>query len=211
MQGACPLHWYTSLIPALVCMFNPSSAIHFLSQFCYTCFIWIVKVTGTGSRVVQWIHQRQINGGPLERCCPKGDSHSLPGASTLDPPPHVSFNHQTYTSLIYIFYSNLYITNINSIHSYLLVLKLVLHRKGRNLKFPRAINSVESALWNTGSSLGKWFRIAWLRSSTSSFCIHRNGRNLCHIEFQDLSIISQRSFHGFQVQSLYIFFPIFKG
>jgi len=67
---------------------------------------------------VQWIHQRQINGGPLERCCPKGDSHSLPGASTLDP-PHVSFNHQTYTSLIYIFYSN---TNINSIHSYLQVL-----------------------------------------------------------------------------------------
>jgi len=37
-------------------------------------------------------------------------------------PPHVSFNHQTYTSLIYIFYSNLYITNINSIHSYLQVL-----------------------------------------------------------------------------------------
>ena len=42
----------------------------------------------------------------------------MPGASTLDP-PHVSFNHQSYTSLIYIFYSNLYITNINSIHSYL--------------------------------------------------------------------------------------------
>jgi len=46
---------------------------------------------------------------------------SLPRASTLDP-PHVSFNHQSYTSLIYIFYSNLYITNINSIHSYLQVL-----------------------------------------------------------------------------------------
>jgi len=70
---------------------------------------------------VQWIHQRQINGGPLERCCPKGDRHSLPGASTLDP-PHVSFNHQSYTSLIYIFYSNLYITNINLTHSYLQVL-----------------------------------------------------------------------------------------
>jgi len=28
-------------------------------------------------------------------------------------PPHVSFNHQSYTSLIYIFYSNLYITNIH--------------------------------------------------------------------------------------------------
>ena len=65
MQGACPLHWYTSLIPVLVCMFNPSSAIHFLSQFCYTCFIWIVKVTGTGNRVAQWIHQRQINGIPV--------------------------------------------------------------------------------------------------------------------------------------------------
>ena len=79
LPGACPLD-------PLVHMFNPSSGTYFLSQFWYTCFIWIVKVTGTGSRVAHSICQRQINGGPLEMCCPKGDSHSLPGASSLDPP-----------------------------------------------------------------------------------------------------------------------------
>jgi len=140
MQGACPLHWYTSSIfwhtpwytssiPVLVCMFNPS----------------------------------------------------LPGASTLDP-PHVSFNHQSYTSLIYIFHSNLYITNINSIHSYLQVLMF-------NLSCDTHISS---ELQKVGVPLG----------------IHSNLKCGSQVKFQDNSSWILRSFHRFQVQSLYNFFLV---
>jgi len=104
---------------------------------------------------------------------------SLPGAGTLDP-PHVSFNHQSYTSLIYIFYSNLYITNINSIHSYLQVLMFN----------PSCDTHISSELQKVRVPLG----------------IHSNLTCGSQVKFQDNSSRILWSFHRFQVQSLYIFF-----
>jgi len=91
-----------------------SCVMHVSSQLWYTCFIWIIKVPLRPAPIIQHLLCSAILQWQLAR-------GKQPGL------PPVDLNHQSYTSLIHIFYSNIYITNINSIHSYLQLLKSILY------------------------------------------------------------------------------------
>ena len=105
-----------------------------------------------GSRVAHWIHLWQINCGPLERHCPKGDSHSLPGASTLNPPYVLSKSSKLHFSSTFFILT--FISPISIQYSYLQVLKSILYPPHKFLQI--LLDFSRSSIWNPQQCRTLW-------------------------------------------------------